>query len=122
MSNNVILKNYVEYTYPGSFVSKTSAKELHPGESPLPMPERAYAYQTFQKQTVIAPDGEILYGAQRNHSKKYVKGELWDMDAAKQRGTKILVDNMRSNNWTHVLKCAQGCIPFYHDKMVLLAP
>lgn len=115
----VFIKRYVQYWYPGTFVSDTEERELKDGEQPT-LEGNAYAYQTFERQCVKSADGEVLTGEPRNHSKQFIKGVLWDIDDAKRLGTPTLVSNMRISKWEHVVKCSQGCIPYRHDSMELL--
>ena len=107
-----MLKQFVEFFYPGSFMSETSEVEISTRTLPAEVPQRAYGYRFFERQ-VAEVDGEKLVGQKKNFSGRVFLGEEVSLqDAIAREGeNSILVRNMRCNNWSRVGKTRQGYIP-----------
>lgn len=106
-------KHYVEFTYPGSFFSETSSKQVDSHDpASITLPKGAYAFRFYDLEE-IELNGETLTGEPKNYSPRYIKGEKVTLEQAKRNlpTTHTLVSNMEGNHWDYVVKCAQGHIP-----------
>lgn len=118
-----INRHYVEFLYPGIIVSETSVKELKEGERDnIQMPDGAFGYRFFEVMETKTDDGEVLKSKRRNVSNWYYEGKklsLVDVETLYPK-EKILISNMRNNNWMYVVKTKFGqFIPFLEGDVVL---
>lgn len=106
-----MLKQYIEFFYPGSFVSETTFREVFDRTPPADTPARAYGYRFFARNEVEC-DGEKLTGDRKEYSPTTYFGEtltLADVLALTPPGDyKILVSNMRNNGWERVVRTVRG--------------
>ncbi|MDB5937479.1 MAG: hypothetical protein JWQ01_4823 [Massilia sp.] len=108
-----MLKQYIEWYYPGSFVSETSSTLVSDRSAPAVIPERAYAYRFFAR-TEVVEDGEKLVGANRDYSPMTYFGEVLTLDQVKalpelRHGEyRVLISNMECNGWKSVARTVQG--------------
>jgi hypothetical protein len=116
-----MVQQYVKFFYPGSFFSEESVKKINNRTDKIDVPKNAFAYEFFEK-SEIEQDGEVLTGFPRNISGRYYIGELYDLERVKKEfpDKDVLIRNMESNDWTHVVKCSQGMVPFDTKKDIVI--
>lgn len=106
-----MLKQYIEFFYPGSFVSESSAKEVADRTPPAELPKGAYGYRFFARNEVTQ-DGETLRGRPKDYSGITYYGEAMTLEEVKaltpSGDYRILVSNMESNGWGRVVKTIRG--------------
>lgn len=111
-----MLKHFVEWFYPGSFVSETSAEEVPDRSPPKYKHGAAYGYRHFS-QTIIEQDGEKLVGPRKDVSPMTYYGEILTLDQVKALpgdDYRILISNMECNGWDRVVRTVRG--NFYNLK------
>lgn len=113
---------YATFTYPGSFVSESSTREI---ADPLKVevPKGAYAYKTFAR-TVAVIDGEELLGPPRDHSPETIYGEVYDVARVEREvpDNRILLSNMRCNGWAEVIRTASGRLVNRNPGDIVISP
>jgi hypothetical protein len=108
-----MIKQYIEWYYPGSFVSETSSVMVSDRSAPVVIPERAYGYRFFAR-TEVVEDGERLVGANRDYSPMTYFGEVLTVDQVKALPEhrhdqyRVLISNMECNGWKSVVRTVQG--------------
>lgn len=104
-----MLKHYIEYSFPGSFMSNHKVEELQARIAPDVLPENCFAYQFFDR-TEVTEDGETLTGPRKNTSPMYYLGETLTLEDVKALpgDTQILQSNMRCNGWDTVVRTVCG--------------
>lgn len=106
-----MLKQYIEFYYPGSFVSETSAQEVSDRTPPSELPKGAYGYRFFARSDVTQ-DGETLRGQPKDHSPMTYYGESMTLEEVKALAPsgdyRILVSNMECNGWDRVVLTVRG--------------
>ena len=117
-----MLKHYIEYSFPGSFMSNLSVKELQARVVPDVLPDNCFAYRFFDK-TEVAEDGEILTGPRKNESPMYYLGESLTIEdvQALPGDHEILQSNMRCNGWDNVVRTVCGNFQPLRDGDVVIA-
>ena len=58
-------QTYLRYFYSND---TTSQHEVSSRNRPVEIPNNVYAFEFYDQQKITAPDGEICYGAEKNHS------------------------------------------------------
>lgn len=105
-----MLKQYIEFFYPGSFVSETSVQEVADRTPPTELPKAAYAYRFFARSEVMQ-DGEMLRGQPKDYSPTTYYGEAMTLEEVKALhgdSHRILIGNMECNRWKRVVRVACG--------------
>lgn len=113
-------KTYIEYFYPGSFVSETSIEEVKDRTITKDIPKGAYCFRFFDREE-IEVNGEVLRGKAKNHSKEYYPdAELYDVERVMREVTNpsILIRNMEGNGWKQVVKSRRGNFQPYDPEKV----
>jgi hypothetical protein len=120
-----MLKQYVEFFYPGSFVSESSVQEVADRNPPAELPKGAYGYRFFSR-SEVTQDGETLRGQPKDHGPMTYCGEamtLEDVKALTPAGDyRILVSNMECNGWDRVVRTIRGQFMPLNDGDVVLPP
>ena len=118
-----MIKQYVEFFYPGSFVSTTSELEVADRKPLREIPDGAYGYRFFARIEVVE-EGETLVGKNKDYSPMTYYGEaltLKDIKAMKPPGDySILVLNMEGNKWGRVVRTIHGSFRPLSDGDVVL--
>jgi len=115
-------KTYVEFFYPGAFVSETSTCEVTDRSPVTDVPVGVYGYRFFSRSEVEV-DGEVLTGADKDHSGITYFGEVMSLDdVAKLPRTEILQSNMRGNGWASVVRTVRGNFQPINERDIVLAP
>jgi hypothetical protein len=124
--NEPQVKQYVEFYYPGIFMSETNTKEVATRcVAELEIPDECFGFCFFEKQEIVF-EGEKLVGKPRNHSGIFYPGgvlySVGELMAKNQNGKyDILISNMKCNKWDLVVETRKGNFqPFYEDKDVIL--
>ena len=111
------ITTYVEYLYPGSLFSESSARVVSgrdPGRAAREAPESAFAFRFYDRaEAGITVDGRpvMLRSAEfRATGRYYIDAEPLDAAAvaALPGDYSILLSNMRSNGWDVILRCRSG--------------
>jgi len=104
-----MIKHYIEWFYPGSFVSDSSSHLVEERVRPTEIPARAYAFRFYSRKEVEL-DGEVLLGEKRDFSgTTYFGEEVTQEQIVEQMGTKcILYQNMKCNGWKSVVRTIKG--------------
>ena len=112
--------HYIEFVYPGSFVSTYSSKKIEDRTSKVKLPKGSYGYRFFDREE-INQNNEMLKGERKNISHWHFKGEIYDKERVQKEmpNEKILLRNMEGNNLARVLKCHQGFITLDKDDVVI---
>lgn len=104
-------KHYVEFFYPGVFISETSTKEISNRDAKINLPKGAYGYRIFSREEVVL-DGETLYGERKNYSGITYYGKILTLDDVKELEPKdhyeILISNMEINKYDKVVRTICG--------------
>lgn len=108
---SAMLKQYIEYFYPGSFVGESSAQEVAGRTPPAELPKGAYGYRFFSR-SEVTQDGETLRGQPKDHIQMTYFGEVMTLEEVKGMTPagkyKILVSNMENNRWGRVVRTIRG--------------
>lgn len=106
-----MLRQYIEFFYPGSFVSESTVKEVKDREAPVTLPKGAYGYRYFSREEV-KKGKEILSGSAKDHSPMTYYGEAFTLAQVKAltpaKDYSILVSNMECNKWSKVVRTVRG--------------
>lgn len=108
-----MLKHYVEYLYPGIFVSETSVSEISERDvSKVEISDNCFGFRFFDR-TVTVVDGEPLFGDRKNVSGWHYQGEKMTIEQVKatfgnDSKYNILISNMENNGYTAVVKTKFG--------------
>jgi len=105
-----MVKQYVEFLYPGALVSETEVKEVKDRDpSRLEVPEGCFGYRFFDRQEAVV-DGETLVGQPRNYSGMTYFGQAMTLAEVKREmpDALTLISNMEGNGWERVVKTRRG--------------
>jgi len=110
-------KHYIEWFFPGVFVSETLINSVPTRTRPAKIPKDAYAYRFFDRlETKI--DGETLIGKPKNFSGKvYLDSEIFTLENVKSMtgDHKILISNMENSGMKNVVRTKFGQFFPYND-------
>jgi hypothetical protein len=105
------LKHYVEFLYPGIFVSESSVNEVKDRDpDKVVVPKECFAFLFFDRTETIVDD-EILVGKRKNESGRYyINGVIYTLEQVKNQfpESKILISNIQCNKWNKVIKTRAG--------------
>ncbi len=106
-----MLKHYVQFFYPGLFVSDDSTTGIDKRDlSEVNVPKNCFAFRFFDR-TESKVDGEWLVGEKKNFSKTYyVEAEAWRISDIKgsEHDTGFLVSNLTRNKNMAGVRCRSG--------------
>lgn len=117
MSDQVTTTTYVAFLHPGVILTEETTSIVdarNPQQTARVAPNSAFAFFYFDiVSAVVELDGEriVTTGSRRRISKTYfVDAEVLGYDAvsALPGNNDILLSNMRSNRWNHVVRCRTG--------------
>lgn len=117
LTAQVSTTTYVSYLYPGIIASGESTKEVpdrNPEREAREADDNAFAFSYFDIVSALVQIDETRIQTtsdRRNIScTYYIDGEVLDVDqvAAMPGDNRILLDNMRINEWDHVVRCRAG--------------
>ena len=78
-----MLKHYVEFLYPGLFVSEASVEEIAERDvKKVELPDNCFGFCFFDR-TVTVIDGQTLTGDRKNVSGWYYQGEKMTLEQVK---------------------------------------
>jgi hypothetical protein len=108
-----MLIHYVEFFYPGIFMSETNTKQVK-DRTPIKKekaPAGCYGYRFFDREEKQDKE-EILLGKNKNHSGMTYFGKVYTLTEvkkmAKEKDMGCLVSNMESNDWPKVVQTIRG--------------
>jgi len=109
MGGSKMIKQYVEFLFPGSLLVETSVKEVKKRDpSKVVAPEGCFGYRFFEQQ-VVDSGGETLYGEHKKYSGTYYFGTVKTLDDIKQEMPKSgLLKGMERNKLKKVIKTRCG--------------
>jgi uncharacterized protein (UPF0128 family) len=112
---NYVRKTYVEFLYPGSFFSESSAKEVKTRDvSKLKVPKNAFGFKFFDILSVVVDaDGKKvkLTSEQINVSPMhYYGGKIYTVAELKREfpNNDILISNIEGNGYKKAIRCRTG--------------
>ena len=119
------LKHYVEFFYPGAFMSESSTQEVTSRDAlQVDAPKDCFGYRFFDRQEIVAEDGEVLMGSPKNHSGIHYFGEVKTLEDIKNERpdpTGCLERNMESNGWNKVVKTRRGNYQPFREQDILVS-
>lgn len=119
----VMLKHYIEFFHPGSFVSNSSIIPVEDRNVPYTpeWPLNAYAYRHFSREEMVSPSGELLMGKNKDFGPAHYKGTLVKFeDIEHDPELRILRSNWRGNKYKRVVKTNRGQYFPLEDKDIVL--
>jgi hypothetical protein len=122
LRKKIMKKTYVEFYYPGSFMSESSSHEVESRDRPASIPVNAYAYSFYDREETVV-DGEKLVGLIKNRSPMTYFGQTMTIDEVKRNvpNCNILVSNMECNGWEKVVRTKLGNFQPLNEGDVVLA-
>jgi hypothetical protein len=116
--DNIMLKHYVTFFYPGIFASETEDRPVETRERTPDVPKGAYAWRFYDREE-MRQGKETLAGKPKNHSPThYVGTELSAKEAISMGG--VLADNVRINGYKRLVKTRGGQIfPLDDDDVIV---
>lgn len=107
-----VSKSYVEFLFPGSFLSESSIKEVDNIGADVQIPDGAFAYLYFQRDYVVdEAEGKTYDGDVHDRTGRiYIDGEVYDETrlAAEHGKDSTLYHNVIGNGYTHAVKTRRG--------------
>ena len=104
----IIIKHFIEFISPGSFISETSSKKVKSrNDSEVKIGDYCFGYRFYDRSEFSHPDtGEFLTGKPMNYSHWTYFGEVMTLAQVKKNVTdnRILVTNMINNGYKRVVK------------------
>lgn len=105
--------HYIQWFVPGSYFNDSLIQQVYKRDClPLVKPhESAYGYQYFSIEEVISREtGHVLKSGRFNLSPRTLEGykKSYEEVCNDRNSTQILKDNMKCNNWTHILITKNG--------------
>ena len=102
-------KHYVTFYYPGIFFDEEETREIASRDDIGAIPKGAFGYQVWDREERDI-DGEVLRGTPKNHGPLTYFGRVYRADevAALPGDHRILLSNMRSNDWPEVVQTRAG--------------
>lgn len=106
------LETYAEFYTPGTIVSNAHAIRVENrsilSDTSL-WPESAFACQCYSKEKFITKSGQMFHSVRYDTSPRFYRGVLINIDALPNtEENQILIDNIRTNNYTRVVKTIHG--------------
>ena len=105
-----MLKHFVEFSFPGVFLSEYSHEEIAERKPELvTVPEGAFAYRFYDQEQMMVGD-ELLTGKCKNYSGYTYFGKAYTLEEVKRDFPQhtTLIANMECNGWNTVVKTRRG--------------
>lgn len=108
-----MIKHYIEWFYPGRFVSESSVSEIPERAAPTERRDGAYGYRMFS-QSELTVDGERLIGAAKDFSPMTYFGEEFTVEQIKALpeprpgAHSILISNIECNGYLRAVRTVRG--------------
>lgn len=122
-----MLRHYVEFFYPGSFVAETEVEEVKSKDATkIQVPDGSYGFRFFDRQEITAEnekhEPETLYGKPKNYSGVFYFGRIMTLDDVKREmpDATILIGNMETNKWDKVVKTRCGNFQTFKEEDTIL--
>lgn len=115
---------FIEYFYPGSFVSESTIEKRSNRNLPKRFPRGCYCFRFFET-TEVKLKGEKLTGQPKNYSPKYfISGEALTLKQVRKKHPEkhILISNMEINKWHRIILTKFGQAFPLAEKDIILKP
>lgn len=107
MEDFFMLKHFVEFCYPVSFVREYTCKEIAEREPKMvKLPAGAFGYRFYDQEHITNGDQLIMIGKERNYSGYTYFGKLYTLEQIKKDFPEktSLILNMKINGWDKAVK------------------
>lgn len=104
----------------GRVIGDETTKEMEYPVKKFDIPNNCYGFRLwFRNEETIR--GEVFIGEAYGHLTVYYGGKVYTLEQVKRgcypHSTRILIDNMECNQWSHIIATRYGrCLPFNPDK------
>lgn len=116
------------YSIPGSFFSEHQVKDLDAysvKEAIQKAPKSAFGFTIYEVEEPpdLGPDFTVTSKAKNESAMHYLDGDILSIQAVEELpgDHKILVSNMKGNEWDFVVRCRTGNFQPFKDGDVLVA-
>lgn len=101
------IKHYVEYYYPGFFVSESSEEEIEGG---LKFPKNAYGFRFFDRKISSDNETEMKSDKLNISPLHFIGGERMTLAEVKEKMPEknILINNMETNDYPEIVNTKFG--------------
>jgi hypothetical protein len=107
--------HYVTWDYPGLVFPEEKSESIATRDvEALTIPDGVYAFRFWDREERLV-NGEVLKGAAKNRSGRYVLGVVYSLDEIKdnipqlgESDHRVLLTNMEVNKYAHVVRCPAG--------------
>ena len=117
-------QTFVKFWFQGAFFDEDSSKQVNARDiGALDIPARAYALE-FYDIRVTTDNGVVLKSSPLNESSRFFIGGrvmTYDEIVAEMPDSQILIDNMRINRWSRVIRTRTGHLQVFGETDVLLS-
>jgi hypothetical protein len=111
------LQHFVDIYYNGAFFADKVTRHISTREG-FELPENAFSF-SFYDRRCIELDNDTLLGNEINRTKAFYRGVVLTANDVKRMypENKILLDNIRINDWEYVVQCGEKIFPFNYETM-----
>lgn len=108
-----MIKHYIEWFYPGTFVSESQGSEVATREAPTERPNGTYGYR-FYSRSEVELDGEQLVGARKDISPMTFYGKEFTLEQVRALPedwpgqNSILISNITRNGYERMVRTVRG--------------
>jgi len=109
-----MIKTFIEFLYPGIFVSESSAQEIdHKDPKKVVIPKNCFGFRFYDCEIVKSKKypNETLVGRAKNHSGWfYINSEILTLKEVEKKMPEatILISNMKINKWKKIVNTSFG--------------
>jgi hypothetical protein len=102
-------QHYVKFLFPGSFWPEEQSKKISSRDEKFDIPKECFAYEFYDREEGEL-NGELVYGEIKNKSGRHYFGEVLTAKEVEEKypDSRILLTNMRVNNWETVVRTRRG--------------
>jgi len=125
---NYVRKTYIEFLYSGSFMSESSTQEINTRDvSKVKVPKDAFCFSFFDILSVVVETDrrKVQLTSERINvsPKHYYGGKLYTAAEFKRAfpSERILINNIKGNNYKKIIKCRTGNWQPFEETAVLIA-
>jgi hypothetical protein len=104
-----VIQTYVEFLFPGAFVSESNTEKVESRDAEIVLPRGAFGWRFFERQEWDTGE-EVLRGAARNHGPWTFVGDVLTLDEVRAQlpDKHILITNMEVNGIERVVYTKAG--------------
>ena len=106
-----ITRTFVYFDLPGALFPEEIVRPVEDRDvSRLDIPEHVYAFRFFDVTSVETSTGEVLRGAAKNPSPRYIFGKVFTLDELKREHSDkgILISNIEQKKTQKAVLCPTG--------------